>query len=382
VRPFFLPARLRFFPSRAASLEKVLCHAPVVLFMLDRDGVFLRSEGKGLDALGLRQGEVLGRNVREVYAGVPQLLGNVDRALRGEAVRDLVHAGGRSWDTTYEPLRDDDGEVVGVLGVALDVTERHHAQEEVRRVNEQLEALVADRTAQLRTANGELQSFAHTVSHDLRAPLRNIDAFSQALLEQHAAALTPDGRDLVQRIRAATARMYGLIEDLLNLSRVTQVDLVREPVDLSSAARAILDRLRQQDPSRRVQAAVQQGLREQADPALVQVLLENLLENAWKFTSKRPSAVIEVGAEDAEGRRVYYVRDDGVGFEATQAHTLFRPFHRLHHTSEYEGSGIGLATVLRIAARHGGTAWAEAAPGRGATIRFTLAPPSRLAPSG
>lgn len=247
------------------------------------------------------------------------------------------------------------------------------AETEVRTMATDLERRVDERTAELMDAYRELESFSYTVSHDLRAPLRAIDGFTQALFEEYGRGLDKSGQDLLLRVRAAAKRMGKLIEDLLDLSRVARADLRIEPLDLSAMADEILTSLRQREPGRALAATIQPGLSANGDPHLMRLVMENLLENAWKFSSKKPRTVIEFGAtSDAEGQRSFHVRDQGSGFDPSQAHLLFRPFQRLHATAQFPGTGIGLATVRRIIQRHGGRIWAEGAPDEGATFSFTM----------
>ena len=236
-----------------------------------------------------------------------------------------------------------------------------------------LEALVAERTADLRAANAELEAFSYSVSHDLRAPLRSIHGFSQALLEDYRDRLDATGSDHLRRVCAAAERMGTLIDDLLELSRVTRSELELGTVDLTAMARRVAAELQQADPARAVDLAVQEGLTATGDPRLVRLVLQNLIENAWKFTSRQARATIEVGAS-ADGGGVFFVRDDGAGFDMTYADKLFGVFQRLHAAGDFPGTGVGLAVVQRIVQRHGGRAWAEAAPDRGATFYFTLSP--------
>ena len=228
--------------------------------------------------------------------------------------------------------------------------------------------------AEVEATNKELEAFCYSVSHDLRAPLRRIDGFSKVLLETYAGKLDEDGRHYLERVRAGTRDMGQLIDDLLSLSRVTRAEMHRAKIDLSALAEAVCAELRRSEPDRSVDVAVAPGVVAEGDERLLRIVLENLLGNAWKFTRRCPQARVEVGHEEREGEPVYRVRDNGAGFEMAYAAKLFDPFQRLHAASEFEGTGIGLATVQRIVARHGGRVWAEGAVGRGATFSFTLSP--------
>jgi signal transduction histidine kinase len=243
-----------------------------------------------------------------------------------------------------------------------------------QRIRRQLQDL-AERDQELARANKELEAFSYSVSHDLRGPLRTIDGFSSILVSDKAEQLDDEGRSLLGRIRGATARMSALIEDLLNLARISRTPVRRQLVNVTNIARRILAELRQREPTRAVTVDVEDGLMAKADPGLVTIALENLLGNAWKFTSKRPEARIEVGHTASENRTVFFVRDDGAGFDPAGAGELFQPFKRLHSQSDFGGTGIGLAIVNRIASRHGGRVWAEAAVGVGATFFFTIEEP-------
>ncbi len=236
----------------------------------------------------------------------------------------------------------------------------------------QTEATLRRHTTQVEAANAELDAFAYSVSHDLRAPLRGIDGFSQALLEDYADRLDDAGKDYLTRVRSASQRMATLIDDLLNLSRVTRSEMHIGPVDLSALATGIAEDMQKRDSGRRVEFAITPGLRVSADPGLMRVVLQNLLDNAWKFTRKRPDARIEVGSVPQDGRPAYFVKDNGAGFDMTYVGKLFGAFQRLHGAQEFDGTGIGLATVQRVIHRHGGRVWAEGAVGDGATFYFTL----------
>ncbi len=240
-------------------------------------------------------------------------------------------------------------------------------------MNQQLEQRVRDRTAELEAANRELEAFAYSVSHDLRSPLRGINGWSAALEEDCGDQLDPHGRAYLSRLRAESQRMGELIDGLLQLSRIGRQPMKAEAVDLAEVARKIATRLEEQNPDRRIEFAIgQQGTVVSGDPRLLEIALTNLLENAVKFTGPREVARIEFGCEPEGSQPVYYVRDNGVGFDMEYVGTLFGAFQRLHRASEFPGTGIGLATVQRVIRRHGGRVWAEAKMGEGAVFRFTI----------
>ena len=324
--------------------------------------------------------QVIGKRDDELEdsEGVKRLVALKRRVIEsGEGMREEVSFqrsdGIHTYDFTIEPLRNTNGDVVGATSAAFDVTERKHAEEEVRRLNEELEQRVKLRTTQLEAANKELEAFSYSVSHDLRAPLRGIDGFSQALLEDYFDELPKEGQDYLNRIRAAAQRMARLIDDMLKLSRISRSSMEFSVVDLSALVRDIADVLQQEESDRKVAFSIAPGLQAEADERLMKIVLENLLGNAWKFTSKNDEqALIEFGAEEREGEQVFYIRDNGSGFDMSYVDKLFGAFQRLHSTSEFPGTGIGLATVQRIIHRHGGRVWAEGTLNRGATFYFTL----------
>jgi light-regulated signal transduction histidine kinase (bacteriophytochrome) len=245
---------------------------------------------------------------------------------------------------------------------------------ELRRARDELEKRVSDRTRDLVSANRELEAFSYSVSHDLRGPLEVLNGFSYVLQTKHSSQIDSAGKEALESIRAAARRMSELIDDLLNLSRLTTSSMHREPVDLSAFARAIMEELRRETPERQVEFVAPASVDVYGDPRLLRIVMDNLLRNAWKYTSRHERARIELGRENKNGRVVYFVRDDGSGFDQRSADRLFQPFRRLHSAAEFPGNGIGLATVRRIIQRHGGEVWAEGAVEKGATFYFTLEP--------
>ncbi|MCL4294638.1 MAG: PAS domain S-box protein [Anaerolineae bacterium] len=358
--------------ERTAELNDLYNHAPCGYHSLDGDGLFVHINDTELNWLGYMREEIIGRRKFSdllTPASIQTFAENFPLFKERGWVRDLEFDMVRK-DGSILPVLlsasaifDQEGRYLASRSTIIDHTERKRA-----------EAALRESQAKLEAANKELEAFAYSVSHDLRAPLRGIDGFSQALLEDYADQLDEEGRRYLQRVRAASQRMAELIDDLLTLSRLTRSEMRREPVNLSLLAQAIAAELRKSEPDRRVEFDIAPGLVVTADAPLMRVALENLLGNAWKYTAKHPSARIEVGrlAPVNNGKATYFVRDDGAGFDMAYAGKLFGAFQRLHTPAEFEGTGIGLATVQRIIHRHGGQVWAEGAVDQGATFYFTL----------
>jgi len=361
-----------------SKFRKLLELAPDAIVIVDARGHMVLVNTQAQRLFGYTETEMLGQPV-EILLPDAARGGHYAHRARYEAAprtrpmgAGLDLAGRRKDGTTFPveislaPMPSEDGPLV--MSAIRDVTDRKAVEARVSDLNADLER----RVAELAAVNKELESFSYSVSHDLRAPLRSIDGFSQALLEEYGDVLTGEGQDYLKRVRAATQRMGELIDDLLNLARVTRREMRREPVDLSAIARSIVAQLEKNDPGRRVDIAICDGLVGWGDPHLLRLVLENLLGNAWKFTGRQPAPRIEFGMDRRNGTPVYYVRDNGVGFDMAYSFKLFGAFQRLHAMREFPGTGIGLATVQRVINRHGGRVWADAQLGKGATFHFTL----------
>jgi len=391
--------------------------AIITIDMEDRITSWNRSSEK---LFGWTATEVTGRDLPELIIP-PELKDErekiIDDALSGKNITGIettrLRKDGSKIEVslTFSPIKDSNQNIIGLSGIIRDITERkkiedvlrkayeeveirvqertvqlaaaneafqaeiierRRAEEEIRRLNAELERRVIERTAQLEAANRELEAFSYSVSHDLRAPLRSIDGFSQALLEDYAGKLDEQGKDYLERVRSASQRMSELIDDMLMLSRVTRREMKHEKVDLSLLADHIATELKKTQLQRHIKFVITPGLVVKGDAELLRIMLENLLGNAWKFTSKHQSGRIEFGTTEYEGKNAFFVHDDGVGFDMTYADKLFKPFQRLHSPSEFAGTGIGLATVKRIVQRHGGQVWAKGEVGKGATFYFDL----------
>lgn len=275
------------------------------------------------------------------------------------------------------PARDAHGQIIAWFGTSVDIEDNKRAEERISQMNVTLEQRVQQRTAQLEASNRELEAFSYSVAHDLRAPLRAIDGFNQALLEDYGNLLPAQAGELIQRARHASQRMSQLIDDLLNLSRVARAEMRNQRVNLSDIASALVAEMQKNDPERKIVARIEPGITVTGDDRLLRLVMENLIDNAFKFTRNKAEALIEFGSEMRDGQRVLFVRDNGAGFKMEYAGKLFGPFQRLHAATEYPGTGIGLATVHRILGRHGGRIWPESKEGEGATFYFTVPDPAQ-----
>ena len=361
-----------------ANFNALLDAAPDAILVADYAGKVRLVNGHAERLFGYERERLVGQPVENL---IPERFRERHARYRADyvkapEVRDMG-GGAQLWalrsDGTEVPVDirlspvETDGEGL-VFASARDETERYHSEQTIQEMAKRLEH---DNMA-LNSANAELDAFCYSVSHDLRAPLRSMTGFCQALAEDYGNRLDDTGADYVKRVSAAATRMGRLIDDLLTLSRVTRTEVKRADVDLSGMAETIASQLGQGEPDRQVKFKIQPGVTAQGDEALLQTVLENLLGNAWKYSSKKPHAVIEFGTSDNGSEMTYFVRDNGAGFDMTHADNLFKPFQRLHGVTEFEGTGIGLASVANIVRRHGGRVWAEAKPDLGATMLFTL----------
>jgi PAS domain S-box-containing protein len=357
------------------------------IITMDGDGRVIEFNPAAERTFGYRKRDVFGRPLAELIIPPDLRQAHRDGLARHRATGESSVLGHR---IEMRAMRSDGSEFPAEItitkiaggadeaytGYLRDITARKQSDEALRAVNADLEQRVSQRTAELQAAADELEAFSYSVSHDLRAPLRSIDGFSQALVEDAGPVLNDASREHLERIRKSTQRMGQLIDDLLQLSKVSRGEMTREAVDVGELTKRIATELDKLAEGQSPVLTVAQPLLAMGDARLLRILLENLLDNAWKFTSRQTDARVDVGSRDgSDGSTIFFVRDNGVGFDPTYAAKLFAPFQRLHAASEFPGTGIGLATVRRIVHRHGGHVWIESEPGSGACVSFTLEPP-------
>jgi len=365
--------------NREARLRLFIENAPAAIAMFDRQMFTLVTSRRFITDFGLESREVIGRSLYEVFPQIPERWKEaLQRCFDGEILKaeedPFPRADGKTDWVRWEihPWRETDGSVGGILLFSELITERKQAQEEIRRLNADLERRVAERTAELEVANRELEAFSYSVSHDLRAPLRTIDGYTRILLEDYGPRLDEEGRRICSVIRGGARTMGKLIDDLLSLSRVGRVSMQKTPVDMEGMARSLFFEISTEKERERIDFRINPLPRAWGDPSLLRQVWANLLSNAVKFSSGKDLAVIEVTGEDREEETVYTVCDNGAGFDMAYSDKLFGVFQRLHRASEFEGTGVGLAIVQRIVARHGGRVWAESEVGKGATFHFSI----------
>jgi len=349
----------------------------------DLDRKFVMVNPAFINLFGYSEKELIGTTTEKLYVSREQFLDQGHRRYRsGPGIEEGVYEiqykrkdGSVFWaETLGTKVVDEQGATLGFTALIRDISERKRTEEELHRYREDLEKLVEQRTHKLISINRELEAFSYSVSHDLRSPLRGIDGFSLALLEDYGDKLDEDGRHYLDRIRHNAQHMSQLIDDLLELSRIPRMEFRMETINLSEIAETVIQRLIESEPERKVKVNIMPGIMVSSDKTLLTVAIENLIGNAWKYTGGEDEAQISVGRKIINESPVYFVADNGVGFDMQYADKLFGVFQRMHVSSEFEGTGIGLASVNRIIDRHGGRIWAESAIGKGTTLYFTLSP--------
>ncbi len=364
------------------KLRKAVDTSGEAIFLTDRNGIIQFINPEFTKLYGFTSDEVVGKVTPRIlksgslslddYKGFWNKILNKE-TIKGEILNKTKDGRLVMIERSVSPFLDEEKNIIGFLAVQRDITQRKQAEEEIQKLNSVLENRIVERTAQLESAYKELEAFSYSVSHDLRAPLRSIDGFSSALLQNYSDKLDDKGKKYLQFVNSATKKMNNLIEDLIGLSRVSSAVLNCSKVDLSLIVNNIISDLRKDDPDRSYEFIVEQGLSADCDKNLISIVIENLLRNSFKYSSKKLNTRIEFNVIKKAGEKnIYFVRDNGAGFNMKYAEKLFAPFQRLHSESEFPGTGIGLATVKRIINRHGGNIWAEAEIENGATFYFTL----------
>lgn len=370
----------KIIENKAIHLSSLVESTDDAVISKDFDGKII-SWNKGAEIIfGYTASEAIGQNISILFPAekfsegieILEKVKRVERIHNFETVRLRKDGSKVQISLSHSLIKNTKGVAVAISKVAQDITKRKEAEENIRYLNETLEQRVTDRTGDLKAANKELEAFSYSVSHDLRAPLRAIDGFSRALLEDYMHQLDETGQNYLSRICAASTNMAQLIEDLLDLSRLSRSKMRYQTVNLSNLAQGIAEKFQESQPERIVEFKIEPDLVVEGDERLLNIALQNLFDNAWKFTSKQERTKIVFGQDRQSEKKEYFVRDNGAGFDMAYADQLFGVFQRLHTTNEFEGTGIGLVTVQRIIHRHGGTIRAEAKVGEGAAFYFTL----------
>jgi PAS domain S-box-containing protein len=380
-----LHRKLAALAGKGGRSEKLLLRTIIdavsdLIYVKDRDGVYLACNKASERFVGLTEAEQIGKTDFDFFDGeIAGRIRDVDRQIMASGterrVEELMTYPDGSCimlDTVKVPYCGPDGEVAGLVGISRDISELRRLSAQLAEMNMDLEQRVRIRTAELEHLNLELESFCYSISHELRAPIARLDAFSCIIAECVAAGDLDELVPLAERIGVSSRRLRTVVDALLQLNRISRAGLVRESVDLSGMARQIMDELLEWPANRHLTLSIEPGIAALGDSAMLRVCLRNLLENAVKYSAGEPRAVVEFGRDTQRDGGCYFVRDNGTGFDMAHADKLFEPFCRLHHDGEFEGNGIGLATVKRIIERHGGKVWAEAVAGGGATFYFTL----------